>query len=51
MALYAFDGTWNENEEMEVELAVNCMIEHMSQSLSAGKRIGARGYGSLSLHY
>ena len=35
----------------DVELAVKCIIEHMSQSLSSGDRIEIRGFGSFSLHY
>ncbi len=35
----------------DVELAVKCMIEQMSQSLAGGDRIEIRGFGSFSLHY
>jgi len=35
----------------DVELAVKCMIEQMSQALSSGQRIEIRGFGSFSLHY
>lgn len=35
----------------DVELAVKCMIEQMSQSLATGDRIEIRGFGSFSLHY
>jgi integration host factor subunit beta len=35
----------------DVELAVKCMLEHMSQSLASGDRIEIRGFGSFSLHY
>ena len=35
----------------DVELAVKCILEHMSQSLSTGERIEIRGFGSFSLHY
>jgi integration host factor subunit beta len=35
----------------DVELAVKCMLEHMSQSLAAGDRIEIRGFGSFSLHF
>jgi integration host factor subunit beta len=35
----------------DIELAVKCMLEHMSQSLSSGDRIEIRGFGSFSLHY
>jgi len=35
----------------DVELAVKCMIEQMSQALAGGDRIEIRGFGSFSLHY
>jgi integration host factor subunit beta len=35
----------------DVELAVKCVIEQMSQTLSAGERIEIRGFGSFSLHH
>ena len=35
----------------DVELAVKCVIELMSQSLAAGERIEIRGFGSFSLHH
>lgn len=35
----------------DVELAVKCMLEHMSQALASGDRIEIRGFGSFSLHY
>ncbi len=35
----------------DVELAVKCMLEQMSQSLASGERIEIRGFGSFSLHY
>ena len=35
----------------DVELAVNCVIEQMSETLSAGERIEIRGFGSFSLHH
>ncbi|MFT6371594.1 MAG: integration host factor subunit beta [Gammaproteobacteria bacterium] len=35
----------------DVELAVKSLIEMMSTSLSNGKRIEIRGFGSFSLHY
>jgi integration host factor subunit beta len=35
----------------EVELAIKEMLEQMAQSLSRGKRIEIRGFGSFSLHY
>lgn len=35
----------------DVELAVKCMLEQMSEALSSGERIEIRGFGSFSLHY
>jgi len=35
----------------DVELAVKCMLEQMSESLASGERIEIRGFGSFSLHY
>lgn len=35
----------------DVELAVKCVLEHMSTALSSGQRIEIRGFGSFSLHY
>jgi integration host factor subunit beta len=35
----------------DVELAVKCILEQMSQALAAGERIEIRGFGSFSLHY
>jgi len=35
----------------DVELAVKCVIEQMSQTLSTGERIEIRGFGSFSLHH
>lgn len=35
----------------DVELAVNCVIEQMSETLSTGDRIEIRGFGSFSLHH
>lgn len=35
----------------DVELAIKCVLEHMSQTLASGGRIEIRGFGSFSLHY
>jgi len=35
----------------DIESAVKCMIEHISQGLATGNRIEIRGFGSFSLHY
>jgi len=35
----------------DIELAVKCMVEQMSQALASGERIEIRGFGSFSLHY
>ena len=35
----------------DVELAVRCLLEQMSNALASGERIEIRGFGSFSLHY
>ncbi len=35
----------------DVELAVKCMLTHISQTLASGERIEIRGFGSFSLSY
>ncbi len=35
----------------DVELAVKCMLEQMSQVLASGERVEIRGFGSFSLHF
>ena len=35
----------------DVELAVRCLLDQMSNSLASGERIEIRGFGSFSLHY
>ncbi|PLY11974.1 MAG: integration host factor subunit beta [Sedimenticola sp.] len=35
----------------DIELAVKCILEQMSQALASGERIEIRGFGSFSLHY
>lgn len=35
----------------DVELAVKCILEQMSQALATGERIEIRGFGSFSLHF
>ena len=35
----------------DVDLAVDCIIEHMCQALITNNRIELRGFGSFSLHY
>lgn len=37
--------------QKDIEQAVKCIIEQMSQSLAKGERIEIRGFGSFSLHY
>lgn len=37
--------------EKDIALAVNHIIEHMSDILSQGGRIEIRGFGSFNLHY
>ena len=35
----------------DVNLAVDCIIEHMCQALVVNDRIEVRGFGAFSLHY
>ena len=35
----------------DVDLAVDCIIEHMCQALIANDRMEVRGFGVFSLHY
>ena len=35
----------------DVDMAVKCMLTHMSQTLASGERIEIRGFGSFALHY
>jgi integration host factor subunit beta len=35
----------------DVEAAVKCILEQMSEALAAGERIEIRGFGSFSLHF
>ncbi|MBK1701835.1 integration host factor subunit beta [Thiococcus pfennigii] len=35
----------------DVELAVRCILDNMSNALASGERIEIRGFGSFSLHY
>ena len=35
----------------DIELAVKCILEQMSQALASGERIEIRGFGSFSLHF
>jgi integration host factor subunit beta len=37
--------------QKDVELAVKCILEHMSEALASGDRIEIRGFGSFSLHF
>ena len=37
--------------QKDVELAVKCILEQMSEALATGDRIEIRGFGSFSLHY
>ena len=37
--------------QKDIELAVKCILEQISQTLSAGDRIEVRGFGSFSLHF
>jgi integration host factor subunit beta len=35
----------------DVDLAIRCILEQMSNALASGERIEIRGFGSFSLHY
>ncbi len=35
----------------DIELAVKIILEHMTNTLSSGKRIEIRGFGSFDVHY
>jgi integration host factor subunit beta len=35
----------------DVELAVRCVVDHLSDTLASGERIEIRGFGSFSLHH
>lgn len=35
----------------DVELAVRCMVDHLSDTLASGERVEIRGFGSFSLHH
>jgi integration host factor subunit beta len=35
----------------DVELALNCLFEHMMSALETGERIEIRGFGSFNLHH
>jgi len=37
--------------QADVELAVRCILEQLSNALAEGKRVEIRGLGSFSLHY
>ena len=37
--------------ETDVELAVNSILDRMSNALANGERIEIRGFGSMTLHY
>jgi integration host factor subunit beta len=40
-----------EMEFKDIELAVNCMLTHMTKALEKGERIEVRGFGSFDLHH
>jgi len=41
----------NDLSEREMELAVKCLLEEMTEALSAGHRIEIRGFGSFSIRF
>ncbi len=38
-------------EEEDIEYAVKCVLSHMINALSEGRRIEIRGFGSMNLHH
>ena len=42
---------FNQIPEKDVTLAVNLILDTMSETLSEGGRVEVRGFGSFSLHY
>ncbi len=38
-------------DHSDVDMAVKCMLEHMTQALASGERIEIRGFGSFSLSH
>ena len=38
-------------EERDISLSVNLLLDYLTRSLEAGKKIEVRGFGSLTLHY
>jgi integration host factor subunit beta len=40
-----------EMEFQNIELAVNCILTHMTKALEKGERIEVRGFGSFDLHH
>jgi len=47
----ALSGKFPDLEKRDVELAVNCMLGQMTDSLLQGERIEIRGFGSFSLRH
>jgi len=47
----AIAGDQSHLASKDIELAVKCILEHMSEALAGGDRIEIRGFGSFSLHY
>lgn len=40
-----------ELEKRDVELALNCILEQMAETLTQGERIEIRGFGGFDLHH
>lgn len=44
-------GKFQQLPEKDIELSINQILEHMSETLEKNDRIEVRGFGSFSLHY
>lgn len=47
----ALSEKFPELEKRDVELAVNCMLRQMTDTLAQGEQIEIRGFGGFSLHH
>jgi integration host factor subunit beta len=48
--LRVLKGKCPELQASAVELALNCLLEHLVSALASGERIEIRGFGSFNLH-
>jgi integration host factor subunit beta len=47
----ALSEKFSDLEKRDVELALNCLLRQMTDSLAQGERIEIRGFGGFSLHH